>query len=387
MKKTYMMFCIIAFCLLCLATTPAVSSNSEINENGITRKFGSIIIRIDPRIELLTAAQLLCDDYRHPNGKPIVGGMESSYKRDALAYFSNFKSQKVVNLTEQMSEHAFWYSHPLRAVLCRGSLPDLEPRYEPDGLLLAIAGGNDKLDEYFSALSDFAGKSSFDEFFFSQAPQYKRMIETFFTADRRNYPQDIEEFFGTTQKEYNLIFSPLNDYCGYGHRILTADNEYTTFVVVGPKGITTDSLPDFGWEQNNIFWHEFSHPHVNHIVEANIDKLIGPCTHLQTVKPEELEQYGLKWGIHIADWVSEHVVRATEACMMAKYEPGKNLTEFFEIEKKQGFPYVSQVYEALKRFDGSRDRYPVFEDFFPEIVGVFEQIAAVSRTKGEENNR
>jgi hypothetical protein len=366
-----------------MTVKPAYPAASGTDCNSVVKEYGSMVIRIDPRIELLSVAQLLCDGYLGPNGKPILGNLNSGYRRDVLEYFAKFKNHPVAGLTAQMSRHAFWLGHPIRGVLCRGGLPELAPRYQPDGLMLALSGGQDELDRYYGALADFARQSSFEKFFVVHKADYNQMIETFFSGERRNYPEDLEKFFGSTLTEYNLIFSPLNEYSGYGNRILTGEAEYSTSVVVGPVWITEDSLPDFNWKSHNIFWHEFSHPHVNPLVEANIARLLGPCTPLQPVKPEEVAEYGIEWEVQVADWTGEHIVRATVACMMAKYNPERDLDELFEQERKWGFPYVRKVYDALRRYDSNRERYPRFEDYFPEIIAVFEQIAADVKVQGE----
>ena len=354
---------------------PFSASFAQTNTRCVQEEYDKIRYMVDPRIELLSVVQLLCDDYIGFNGKAIMSQVESTYKQQALEYFAEYKEHQAVKLVGEMSKNGFWYGHPPRAVLCLSAFPELKTRFPLDNLALTLAGGELKLQEFYDALHSFAHESNFTVFFRSHEESYRRMIKTYFPDKRRNYPRDLEQFFGSSLEEYNLILSPLFHSGGYGERIETGDNQFSTYVIVGPAGLTEDGLPDFGYKQHRLFWHEFSHPHVNHITESHIEELLTPCTALQTIKKEDVEQYGIAWEVHIADWVSEHVVRGTEVCMTRKYVGEQEVDGLIDLHKKRGFPYVREIAEALQRYDDSRDKYAQLRDFYPEIVKAFEQIA------------
>ena len=67
--------------------------------------------------------------------------------------------------------------------------------------------------------------------------------------------------------------------------------------------------------------------------------------------------------------INEILVRA---CVIAYYrdhgaKPGR-INQLIRAEQASGFLWIQELTDALSRYEASRDRYPTFESFMPEII-------------------
>ncbi|MFW6330871.1 MAG: DUF4932 domain-containing protein [Gemmatimonadota bacterium] len=237
-----------------------------------------------------------------------------------------------------------------------------------------MAGGRARLDAFLAGLRDFAVDSGFVDWFAAQASGHRAMLAGCRAALDRDYVADLVDYFGERCDSYTLILAPLAHAGGFGPRVRRADGGRAAFAVVGPKSIE-DGVPAFGTpaQLRRLLWHELSHSHVNHLTERYLDGFMGPVTDLQGHIRPEVERY-VPWDVHVADWVSEHVVRGITT-RLAYRELGRAEGDAALELELTGFPFTAEVAARLEQYERRRDRYPTLADFYPELVALFESVA------------
>ena len=163
MKKSGSFFILILF--LCLNQC----SVKEANIQPIERSVGKLQISIDPRMELLTAVQIVSD-------YPFIH-RDYPYCHDILNFFQPFSSKDAVTITNSLMEnYGFGADAPVHFMLHLSQPPKLEIQNEIINDLLERSGGIDNLEQYRKAMQQFAETSNFDAFWNNKMPFYNQIL-------------------------------------------------------------------------------------------------------------------------------------------------------------------------------------------------------------------
>lgn len=87
------------------------------------------------------------------------------------------------------------------------------------------------------------------------------------------------------------------------------------------------------------------------------------------------ENFAENADVMISNWVSEHIMRGVTSRLSYINLGKKTGDKIVEIEIGQGFPYVAEVTACLETYEQNRGKYPTLEQFYPEIVLVFTELA------------
>ena len=352
-----------AVSVLCIAACQRAKS--------LTSDAPTIEGRVDPRMELLAAVQLLSGyGEKYPG---LITRYDFPYKSDMAAYFAPYKDHRAVKLFAKMSD-GFSYDAPPAAMLFLTDPPDLKNRLPFSDYIKGRAGGEKQLNEFVQALRDFARESNFLAFYDAHKGTYQAIVEA--TGKEMEGSSDwvsaLEQYYGQTQAGYNIITCPMFHPGGFGPRLERSDGKFEIYDICGPTGVK-DGYPVFGASENikHLAWHEFGHSFANPLGEK-FDKELRKCSSLyDPIEPRMREQaYG--------DWmtcVHEHVVRAVEIRLLVA-EQGKDVEEgLIAGERARGFAYIEPLCKKLEEYEQHRDKYPTLESFYPEIIGVFKSLS------------
>ena len=222
-----------------------------------------LIVKVDPRIELLSVVQHFTTwaDKRHTK-------YESRYKSEVQKYFKNFSNHKAIQLSQELTNSGFSYDAPPNFVLYHSNPPEFEQITEYSDYLIARAGSKSKLVTFADELRNFAEEADFKSFIESQKA-YFRKIENDIkrTIGDQNYIEIIENYYGSEQKSYNVVPASLFHNGGYGALIESVEGN-DIYNICGPVG-SSQGILSFGNESNfqYILLHEFSHSFVNPLTE------------------------------------------------------------------------------------------------------------------------
>jgi hypothetical protein len=272
-----------------------------------------------------------------------------------------------------MCHEDFDYDGPPTAMLYLSDPPELKLKQPFTDYLIGRAGGEKKLMEFIEALRDFAEKSNFMQFFKDHQEIYQKIINNAKTNFAEADPVKlVEDYFGMQNRSYTLILAPLAR-GGYGPKVEDQSGNVDIYSILGPNKTIKD-IPQFGGNPKNaqvVLWHEFSHSFVNPSTHKFMEQFDRYSSLFEPMK-ETMENmaYG-QWEICI----NEHIVR-TVTFRLAKKVFGEELVlNKIGSEAELGFVYVPALYEKLEDYETHRDKFPTFEDFYPEIIDLFKELS------------
>jgi hypothetical protein len=336
----------------------------------------SATVLVDPRMELFNVI-LYLGGFRGFAGNTPFTRLESPYLERVESAFGRHRGHPVVARYEAMAERGFWLTHPPSAMLHLAHPPDLAERIPINDFTVRMAGGREALNAFLAEARNFAEESAFMRWFHEQTPPHARMIQAYGREIEWDYVQDLVDYYGDRRESYTVVLAPLSHGGGFGPRVVRPDGSYDAYAIIGPRSVEHGELRfASGRPMRTLFWHEFSHSHVNHLTDRHLDGFMGPADVLQGHLREQVEEY-VPWEVHVSDWISEHVVRGVTT-RLAELKVGPEEAAAALRSEVQQFPHVGEVCELLIEYESDRRRYPDLDRFYPRFVGLFERIAAIA---------
>lgn len=326
----------------------------------------TVQVRVDRRIELLAAVQVLSD---YGERTRLITRHDFQYRREFQDSFAPFREHRAVALFARMSRRGFSFDAPVAAILCYSDPPELEPQAPVPDLVLRRAGGQEALDEFIESLRDFAVQSDFTAFFEDHEAYYERV-----TSGVRAVVKDVDDisllevYYGTRQHSYTIILAQLFHPGGFGPRVERADGSYDCYSVLGPVGVE-GIWPRFGSKEafRHIVWHEFGHSFANPLIDGARQEVARFEPLFEALRPAMERQAYKNW--HTC--VCEHLVRAVTTRLADRELGAAAGAAALADERRRGFVYVEPLCRKLEEYERQRERYASLADFLPELLAVF----------------
>lgn len=314
-------------------------------------------IKVDKRLELLTAVQLFTDW-----ANTGIWKQNYTYKNDMMDFFKPYSGHQAMTIFSTLLESGFSYDAPVGFMMHLSDPPELmiiEPFSEYLINRASNAGGISVLEQFTEALRSFALESSFEEFWASHQLFYSYIERTASTSiPLENTVRTLEEYFGISQHGYYVALAPL--FLGsYGYH-MEANGSLTIYAMLGPQSVAGD-VPLFG----AALFHEFAHSFVNPLTEEFVWEFENPE---RLYRPIETQMRNMAYG-HWTTMINEHIIRAVEIKLTGR---AKALSQ----EERRGFIYIRPLYDLLSEYN--RTQYRSFREFYPEIVNLFNNIPTQS---------
>ncbi|MEI6683274.1 MAG: DUF4932 domain-containing protein [Bacteroidota bacterium] len=224
-------------------------------------------------------------------------------------------------------------------------------------------------DKFVLLLNDFYRKSDFHTFFLSKKALFI-VAETRFskianTVDLAWY----EKFFGSKPAwTFNLLISPGNGGENYGQRIMLDNGHEEVYSIMGTWATDSLGFPVYDAKIQETIVHEFCHSFCNPPGTKYFPELKTVAGKFYKLVKENMEKqaYGDSQTM-----IYEILVRA---CVIAYYrdhgaKPAR-INQLIRAEQASGFLWIQELTDALGRYEASRDRYPTFDSFMPEIISL-----------------
>jgi hypothetical protein len=319
---------------------------------------------VDPRLELLAVVQCLsdyCDKF------PLLSKHDFAYSQAVDKYFLQYREHDLVHFLSDLIARPFSYENPPFAfgappevVLYLDSKGELHDDIYSNHFLAKRAGGEESLKQFIDLLKSFFYGSDFTRFYSKHHQLYQELAQrTSAKIGERDYILELEEFYGTVNASYTVILVSLFHSVGFGPRI-TVDGMHHIYNVMGPHRIG-QGIPDFGSETyfTEMQRHEFSHGFVNPLTE----KYWALAEPYFTAYDSPLEAQEV---------VNESIVRSV-ATLLAYEEDEVLGKRVLQEQMKRGFSLVEPLLHRLHEYVRSRDVYPTFDIFYPELLEVFKE--------------
>jgi len=320
-------------------------------------------MRVDKRIELLTAVQLFTS-WRERGLWPL----SYPYKEDMLEFFETFSNHEAVTLCEMLISSGFSYDAPVGFMMCLSDPPDLDVVMPFSEYHINRAGGAAILEEFVEALRSFCLESGFEDFWNGHQDFYVDVE----SRAHNDIPLEstikaLEDYFGVEQHGYHVVLAPL--FVGnYGHWIEVSDSSII-YAFLGPQKIDRGIPVDFG----GALFHEFAHSFVNPLTGEFSRAYKNPWRLYEPIEDKMRSMGYGGWGTMI----DEHIIRAVEIKVYKKKELSSAIVlgteRYLDYEETRGFIYIKPLFDLLSEYD--RDSYRSFREFYPEIVELFNAIA------------
>ena len=334
----------------------------------IEKNVGKLKVSVDPRMELLSAIQLISNYDKNFN---LITEYSFLYKYNMNQYFEPYKEHKAVALLNEMSSKGYAYDAPPTTMLYVAPTEELELVNKVPKDLEMRAGGSKQLQDFYEALSDFMKISKFRAFYESNMPLYQKCVDdTVKVLEGEDYIADIENYYGIKQNTYNIILTPLFHEGGFGPRVLNENGGYDIYNIMGPVGME-DIMPVFSSKEElrYLIWHEFGHSFVNPVTNKNLKRVNKYKALMEPIQEAMTNQAYPDWPT----CVNEHIVRANTA-RLTKTELGEEAyKQIIKREKGRGFIYIEALANKMEEYELNREKYKDFEAFYPEILKVFKE--------------
>lgn len=263
-----------------------------------------------------------------------------TYINSITKWFSPFKNHSAVQLTrEQIISKNFVHIKPLCAILSLDSI---------------IMDSSHELHNWAAAVKKFIADTDFDNFFYSQEPYYKWILDNVNLCKYDEWIDFIEKYFRQKPDDFNLIICPINGNYGF---TLNKNGKQTAYTVrFMPK---YDENGNYTWEYDYFakgIAHEYAHCFVNPTVEKHIDILDKHKDFFN--KHRNIPNfYNTDYAV-----INEYFVRAFQIRFM---ELNKTKFPNFDIRKeylfqKESFIFIDDFISALKQFEISTVNFSEF---------------------------
>lgn len=320
----------------------------------------SVRILVDPRIELMSAIQLL-------SGYSLVTDHDFPYKRDVRVYFSPYAEHPAVKLFGEMSERFFSFDRVPKAMLSLSEPPALTPRMKVSSMILLAAGGRDQFERLVAALREFAVETEFMRFFEAHRGTYDLIIEGTKDAIAPALAA-LEAYVGLPMAGATVVLGPLLHDGGFAASYDSAPGGAEAYAFVGPSG-TAEGLPDFGGADRleGLVAHEVAHLVINPLTAEHRQEV---QRYRALYLPIEEVMRRLAYG----SWetaVNEHIIHAINVRLTDRRHGEEAAEQQVERDLQRGFVHVPALVERLREYEQDRERYRTLADFYPRLLEVF----------------
>lgn len=195
----------------------------------------------------------------------------------------------------------------------------------------------------------------------------------------------MEEYYGDSREKYVALVSPMmiwpiedNEGRGIGATVEKVNKkivyEIMSPYVQVPVDSTKKNYKQFGFDYQprarTLTIHEFGHSFVNSELEP-FQKQIEKSSYLFTDKLKKImETKGIQnWNVYVI----ESFVRLGEI-RIAEIQNDKERANYLRNyhTNLEHFMFLPQLEEKVIEFESNREKYPMWKDFIPELLSVFE---------------
>ena len=369
MKRVQYIFILVSF----LFINQAVTKGDTLKP--VERVIGNLHISIDPRMELLTAVQLI--------STTSWINRNNSYSQEVIRYFKSFSLEEVVAQTDYLvKNYTFGADAPPIFMLHLSQVPKLERQVDFSERLLERGGGTENLEKYRKAIKKFAEISNFAAFWNSRIPLYNQILDmTIAEMDGIDVVKNLEDYYNETQNSYNIILSPSFS-GGYGPRIPANNGKQDVYACI-TTFYEKDGIPYMTMKDLREFvWHEWGHSFVNHLTDKYWDRVNASSKLFEPIAKKMAGSYPY-W--HTS--VNEHIIRAIQIRLLELHADSQQAQKALNYELENRFIYIEPLIEKLKEFEKQRDeKHITFSEFYPELLNIFDSLLKIEYWKQIDMN-
>jgi hypothetical protein len=351
---------------------------------GIEASHSSIVIRFDPRFELLSVVFRLAE-FPEYSACAIDG-----YAAEVDEHFGPLQEHPAVQMARSLRGRIAYDAIPSLAIRVRDAR-----RFEPLRALDDPSFGLDRrwdpgtAREFLKRMASFAQASRAEAFFRTHTPFYDGLV----AAARGVFARELDlswfdrKFGGLVRPEFTLVVAPLNGSGNYGLRLASPDKREHVFAFIGPIPARNGEPPSFQPGQLGSAVHEFLHSYVNPWAERHGQELDRAAVALRAPVSEKmrLQAYPTP-GIVLV----ESAVRAFTIRYLRDHGRDDQAADEERRNEQLGFYWVRDLATLLDDHGRDNATFADFDTFTPRLVtvlGAWGAEADERYTRCEESRR
>ncbi len=329
-----------------------------------------LVPKVDERVELLSIVFRLA-------GNPEYNMSHlSGYTSDIDSTFAPYKTHPAVKMAARLLESkGVSFDAVMAMAVYLSPPPELKPLVKFSDDLPDSRWGKANAIEFVALLRDFYRVSKFHAFFAAHRPLYTLAESRFADELSRLDLGWYERFYGEAPKyDFNLVLGLNNGGGNYGPHVVFPDGREETYAIIGVWTQDSEGRPTFpsgkGYLATTI--HEFNHSFINPPVDGHWNDF-GSAN--RVFQPVAARMRAMAYG-DARTMVKESLVRA--AVIMYFESHGSTPAEVRDRiarEERNGFLWMPELCDLLRKYESNRSRYPTFDSFMPQAGRFYESLA------------
>ncbi len=328
-------------------------------------------IAVDPRLELSGVVFYLA------GAEEYARGHIPQYKEDIDTYFGAYRQHPLICYIRKIRDE---YSVSYDAVAFSGLVLQMQGnRLEVDSTAMAGLIRLDErwnkttLSEYIRLLEAFCAEADFMKFYDEHASFYQTVVEGASKMLQSINQEWFEQFWGNRAQITDLIVSPASGVNNYaipaGYNLLPAA---CRGIILGCSHTDAAGVPLFDDQDKGVLIHEMCHHFTNPLYDRR-RSLFRPAA--ERIFPY-VQALLNKVGYGSAEVMCGEALNELFVNMYYLQNDPNWMKYRVEWDENNGFIWMSKAIRNMRHFLDNRKKYPRIEDYVPELVHFFNDIAA-----------
>ena len=296
--------------------------------------------------------------------------MAGQYTEETEAWFAPFESHPAVAYMQSL-EPKYGIGYDAVASMSLHTETDGKTVRLIDSTTLEKRWKNVNLDTCLMYINQFYTDTRFHEFYVKHQDLYEEGLQAYRNNVMQYFHQDwYSHFYGMAPKEtFTVIIGFTNGGCNYGLSRQFPSQKKEVFAICG---YYLDKETGKAFEKGELWTstliHEFNHSFVNPCLddEANKTVLLPIGEDLYALTKRMMNGQAYKNATTV---LNESIVRAAVIIYMEENGfAAEQVRDDMYDQLGRGFHWMPELVNALKEYKCHRDKYPTFNDFYPEIA-------------------
>lgn len=351
-------------CILLVQSLTSVGLHLEVGQSAPV-----VRATVDERVELMSIVARLAeyDEYSSNDFQ--------SYVSDVNRHFDKYRNHPVVEYAKKVRrDGGVSYDAVMSMAVHLNPPPSLTPRIPFTTLVPDRRWGKENSEKFSMLLQHFYKDADCATFFNAHAGLYRTAEERFQQLLTKVDLGWYKRFYGELpQGDFHLLIGLLNGGGNFGPKVVFADGKEDLYAIIGTWQIDSDSLPVYDDRLLSTIIHEYNHSFINPQVYANEQQLKDAGEKVYAPVAGEMKRlaYGTWQTMMLESLVRAAVVRYT----IEHENDEQKQRDMIFAERNIGFIWIEDLVKNLGEFEKSRDAYPTFRSYFPEIVKYYNALA------------
>jgi len=323
-------------------------------------------VQVNPCLEFMNGI-LLTSRYNELTIPYIGYGLMTEeinkYTQSLKEFFKPYGEEPIYSMIEQMIPNGFTFSRPVELMLGLGNSNNFVMQFPLSDLCIQYCEEIECINTLLKILKSFESKIGFFNYFETIKSFYDPIISNILNS-LSEYPfiELLEMQFGKKQNSYNYVLSSLM-IGSFG------------ISFIDQKSLKADMFSVFATDNFSlspaILFHEYSHLFINPLTDIYIDIVKTYTGTYEKLQKNKLPAYGSGYG-DFNECINEHFVRAMTIHLLKKLNLNDMATENLKNDLYRGYKYIPAILEKYNFYDVNRDKYSDFNQFYLELLKVFE---------------